>query len=349
MKASDSGAAPPIQAFRMLLRVYPQRLRATYGADLLEAFEDAWREEAAGASPFRRMRFWLHLIRDAIRVAAGEPRYPQAAAPAPSRVLAALCADARYALRSLAKQPGFAALVVIVLALGLGANAAVFNALHAVVIQPLPYAGGERLLRIFEYDGDTPQRNYVTAPSFLGWRENMRTLDRVAALYSYRQTGADFTGGDKPERLRTLRVSSGYLRAYGATPSMGREFSRDEERGDTDTAFVSHRFWRTRLQTAPDVLGRRITLDGTPYTIVGVAPEGFSDAVAGPVDVWLNLDLERSREMTGNWYLTVIGRLAPGANVTQARHEAERVERALEDQLAGLSGHHPISFRCART
>lgn len=334
----------PAWAFRMLLRMYPERLRSSYGADILEAYEDAWLEEAAGRSALRGASFWLRLTGDALRVRlSGGTARDQSLAGNGERApwTASVLADTRYAFKALAKRPGYAALVVTMLALGIGANAAVFNALHDVVIRPLPYENAERLVRIFEFDGATPERNYVTAPTFFGLRDGMRSLDGLAALYTYRETGADYTDGDRPERIRTLRVSSGYLRVYGTAPFIGREFKRDEERADVGGVFVSHHFWQTRLGGAHDVLGRRLTLDGAAYDIIGVAPEGFVDAVAGPVDAWLNLDLERWREAPGNWYLTLIGRLAPERQLMVARDESERVERALEEQLPGLEDHHP--------
>jgi len=334
---------PPRRAFGVLLRAYPRRFRARYEADLLEAFEDAWHAEAEGATLPARLRFWLRQLRDAARGGAAAMLEPAAGPPgrrAHAGLASALAADARNALRALAKQPGFTALVVATLAVGIGANAAVFHALHAVVIRPLPYPESSRLVRLFEYYGTDPARSYVTAPSFLGWREHMRSLDRIAAVYTYRETGADYTDGEQPERLRTLRVSGGYLGVYGSAPFLGRELSREDERAGADVVLVSYDFWKTRLGGAGDVLGRRLTLDGQPHTVVGVAPRGFRDPLAGRVDAWLNLDLEKTRESTGNWYLTVVGRLAPGTAMALAREEAERVERSVERRLAGLEGHH---------
>ena len=340
-QSADTGA--PGWAFRAVLRVYPDRIRSRYGADILETLEDAWTEEVAQASALRKAGFWLRLLWDALRAGASraDSRPPALQDGGSASWRASLLVDARYALKSLAKQPTFAALVVTMLALGIGANAAVFNALHAVVIRPLPYAGAERLVRIFEFDGPTPERHYVTAPTFLGLRDGMRSLEGLAALYTYRETGADYTDGDRPERIRTLRVSSGYLDVYGSAAFLGREFTKQEERGDVDGALVSHQFWQTRLGGAHDVLGSRVNLDGAPYRVIGVAPEGFVDAVAGPVDVWLSLDLEAERDTPGNWYLTLIGRLAPEAGLAVARDESERVERATEERLPGLEDHHP--------
>ena len=245
MSGRPATAGAPGWGFRALLRIYPQQIRSRYGADLLETFKDAWSEEVAGANALRRAGFWLRLGWDALRVRASRRAESQPASSRQSErasLRASLFADTRYAFKSLAKQPSFAALVVTMLALAIGANAAVFNALHAVVIRPLPYEASERLVRIFEFDGPTPERNYVTAPTFLGLRERMQSLDGLAALYTYRGTGADYTDGDRPERVRTLRVSSGYLEVYGTAPFLGREFTPDEERTDVDGAVVSHRF-----------------------------------------------------------------------------------------------------------
>ena len=236
--------------------------------------------------------------------------------------------DVRYALRSIAGAKRFAAIVIATLALGIGANTAVFSVLNAVVLQPLPYDQPERLVRVYldlSYNG-----GFWPAPALVALREQSRSVD-LGFLYTYAPEGADLTDLAQPERVQVLRVSADYFGVLRARPVLGRVFERSEERGDARVAVVSERIWRTYLDAAPDVAGRPLSLNGIVFTVIGVLPDGFDDPLAPGVGVWTPTGLvpnERGNSW-GNHYLSAIGRLRPGVTLAQARTELDTLTAAL--------------------
>jgi putative ABC transport system permease protein len=228
--------------------------------------------------------------------------------------------DVRYAVRTLRRSPAFTLVAVTTLALGIGANTAVFSVLHAAVLRPLPYDGSERLVRIYQTVGGADST--LDGPSVTALRDRSRTLD-VAALYTYSVEGADLTGGPQPERVQTLRVSADYFRVLRVRPAVGRVFGAAEERRESRVAVVSARIWRSHLGSAPDAAGRFLTLDGVPHRITAVLPVGFDDPLQPGVDVWTALDMAAvAKSDLGNFWLTVLARLRPGATLEQAQAEA---------------------------
>jgi putative ABC transport system permease protein len=259
-----------------------------------------------------------------------------------------LAHDVRAAWRSVRARPAFAAIVMATLAVGLGANAAVFGLLDAVVLKPLSYAEPERLVRLYQYSRENPaETTYLTEPSFTHLAEHARTLD-VAGLYTYDVEGVDITDGDRPERIRALRTTPDYFDVLGVAPVHGRVFDADEararadedvlgsERTGTSVAVVSESLWRRRLGGAGDAVGRTITLDGVAHTVVGVLPAAHRDPLTSDVDVWLPLPLRSAGFEDWEWdnhWLSAIARLAPGVTREQAQAELER----LSGLQAGIS------------
>jgi putative ABC transport system permease protein len=231
--------------------------------------------------------------------------------------------DVRYAVRGLRRTPTFTVVAVATLALGIGANAAVFGVLHAAVLRPLPYDEPGRLVRIYQTVGGADST--LDGPSVTALRDRSRTLD-VAALYTYSVEGADLTGGPQPERVQTLRVSSDYFRVLRVRPALGRVFGRAEEHRESRVAVVSARIWRSHLGSAPDAAGRFLTLDGVPHRITAVLPDGFDDPLQPGVDVWTALDMAAvAASDLGNFWLTVLARLRPGATLEQAQAEVATI------------------------
>jgi putative ABC transport system permease protein len=238
-----------------------------------------------------------------------------------------LVQDLKYAVRSLAKAKQFALIVIATLALGIGANTAVFGVLNAVVLRPLPYDEAERLVRVYQSLGGTD--NYLPRPAALAFREHSRTLD-VAVLYNYSAQGVDLTDRDRPERVRSLPVSADYFRVLRVSPALGQVFERADERATSRVAVVSDRIWREHLGGAPDAAGRILPLNGVPHRVVAVLPAGFADPLEPDVDVWTPADL--SAAAGNSWYndyLTLIARLRPGATVTQAQAELATLSAGL--------------------
>jgi predicted permease len=228
--------------------------------------------------------------------------------------------DVRYAVRSIAGAKKFAALVLATLALGIGANSAVFSVLNAVVLQPLPYEEADRLLRVYQSRGEGDQ--YWPRPALLALRQQSRTVD-VAAIYTYAPEGADLTHRDRTERVQMLRVSADYFRVLRIRPQLGRLFERADERNNSRLIVISERIWREYFAASTDVEGRPLVLGGVPHTITGVLPAHFDDPLVAGVDIWrpANLEPDDSDNAWQNNYLSLVGRLQPGVTLAEARAE----------------------------
>ena len=247
----------------------------------------------------------------------------------------ALWQDVRYGARTLRWSPGFTAVAVITLALGVGANTAIFTVVNAVMLRPLPFAEPNRLVRFWESNPGKGWPTFsVSHPTFLDWRNQSRSFERMAA-----HTGAGFTltSAGSPEIARASAVTEGFLPVLGTTPSLGRNFRPDEDRpgGHTQVAIVTHGFWQRRLAANPSVLGTTLTLDGRPFEIVGVLPPSFS--WIRPLDLLVPLAPDPSRSRSDH-RLLVIGRLTPGVSLEQARSEMDGIAAQLARQFPESNG-----------
>jgi len=245
--------------------------------------------------------------------------------------------DVKYALRSVAASKKFAAIVVVTLALGIGANTAVFGVLNAVVLRPLPYDHPERLVRVYHSAGGD-DNSYMTGLAAVAYREQSKTLD-FAILYTYSVEGADLTDRPVPERVRVLPVSADYFRVLGVRPVVGQIFARADERPNQRLAVVSTRIWRKYLDGAADAAGRLLQVNGTPYQVVAVLPDGFDDPLESGVDMWVPLNTQPGGPNSfDNYYLSAIGRLKPGASVEQAKAELATIASGMQtNRPAGTS------------
>jgi len=227
--------------------------------------------------------------------------------------------DFKYAVRSLVAAPRFAAVVIITLALGTGANTAVFSVLNAVVLTPLPYEEPEQLVRVYHSSGD--DNGYLTGLAAVDYRNRSRTLD-IAITYTYSPQGADLTSSAAPERVRTMPVSADYFRVLRVHPILGQTFDRADERANAHVAVISERIWRKYLDGRADAAGQLLSLDGVPHRVVGVVPDDFDDPLESEVDVWTSLNLQPGDPNTfDNYYLSIVARLKPGVGVERAQAE----------------------------
>ena len=257
-----------------------------------------------------------------------------------------LLRDLRTALRALRKRPGFSSVVILTLALGIGANTAVFSVLNGVLLKPLPYPDSQELVRIYQLweDGETGERqydfNYVTGLDYLDYRAQTEVFDGVAAFYSYREMGADLTGGDRPERIVRMPISSGFFEILGVPPARGRSFTPAEEREGIPLAVISHGLWQRFFAGAPDAVGRSLELDGVVHEVIGVMPAGFQGPLGRQVEAWTpeNLDPAASRNTRANHYLSVVARLAPGVTLRQAQDRMDVVTRAIAEEVSSEEG-----------
>jgi putative ABC transport system permease protein len=221
----------------------------------------------------------------------------------------------RYALRALAKNPGFAAVAIITLALGIGANTAIFSVVNSVLLQPLSYPEPNRLV---ELEGTSPQGNFdaTSIPKFNAWRDQTQVFDSVAA-YDFAGPGINLTGGDRPEQLKGIRVSKDYFRVFGAPMALGRTFSADEDRpGGPAVAVISNGLWRSRYGSDPGIINRTIDLGGESYSVIGVLGPTFTSDP--PSDIWLPLKPDPNSVDQGH-YLRGTARLKPGITLAQAQ------------------------------
>jgi len=248
-----------------------------------------------------------------------------------------LAHDVRYALRSLGASPGFVLVAVVTLGLGIGATSTVYSVVKAVLLQPLPYAEPERVVRIFDTAPTIPEFA-LTPANFLDYREAARAFDAFAI---YHRGDAEISMGESPERVSGMLVSSGFFRVVGIEPMLGRGFTREEETpANSRVAILSERFWDARYQRDPDVVGAKLVVDGEPHTIVGVAPARLKH-VGGrfrslphgtTVDIWRPFAFADA-PMRFAHYLNGIARLAPGVTVAQAEAEMNVIAERLETNI----------------
>jgi len=228
--------------------------------------------------------------------------------------------DLKYAVRSIVTAPKFAAVVIVTLALGIGANTAVFGVLNAVVLKPLPYDEPEQLVRVYHSSaGDTG--GYLTGLAAIGYRDHSRTLD-IGVTLTYSVLGADLTGRGEAERVTALPVGADYFRVLRARPLLGQPFDRADERRDANVAVVSERIWRKYLDGRSDAIGQLLPLNGVPHRVVAVLPDDFDDPLQSDVAVWTPLNLQPGGPNSfGNYYLSIVARLKPGATIDGAQAE----------------------------
>lgn len=227
-----------------------------------------------------------------------------------------LAQDVRHAGRMMRRSPGFAATAVLAVALGIGANTAIFSVVNTVLLQPLSYPDPDRLVALRRSFPDGGAGDSTSIPKFVVWRDQTNVFSAVAA-YDFAGPGLNLTGGDRPEQVKGIHASSGYFSVFGAQPVLGRTYTGDEDRpGGPRVIVISHGLWRTRFGSDPTVIGRLIQVSGDPYEIVGVLGPTFRTDPA--VDVWLPLQADPNSTNQGH-YLRAAARLRPGVTVFQAQ------------------------------
>jgi putative ABC transport system permease protein len=236
--------------------------------------------------------------------------------------LAELVQDLRYGVRQLVKNPGYTAVAVLTLALGIGANSAVFTVVNAVLLRPLPYESPDRLAML--WSGADSRGGSTSALDFLSWREEARSFEGIAAMdpLSYALTGDGPT-----RRVRGSRVSANLFTVLKAPAELGRTFASGEDQpGAPHVAVLSHDFWKGYFGGDPRVIGRELRLDGEPYTVIGVGREGLT--FPNRSEVWTPLSFSPDELIPmarGSRYLVVMGRLRPGVTISAAQTELNRI------------------------
>ncbi len=224
-----------------------------------------------------------------------------------------LIQDVKYALRTLGKNPGFTAVALATLALGIGTNTAMFSVVYGVLLRPLPYPQPESIIRISGILGGRALRSGFTADAFDFWKEHRDPFGNIAASVG---TGFNLAGAGRAERIQALRVSPEFFGVFGVRPFLGRDFIPDDDRaGGPNVAVLNYGLWEEHFNDDSSAIGRSVSLDGTPYTVIGVMPRGF--ASIPPADLWTTIEPVRRGMGSGQNY-QIIARLKPGVSQRQA-------------------------------
>ncbi len=242
--------------------------------------------------------------------------------------MSTLLTDLRYGTRMLAKSPAWAAVAVLSLALGIGANTVIFSVLDATLLRPLPWPEPDRLVRLWESNAQRGWPRFsASGPNFVDWEARSRTFDRLAA-WQGRSFNLSAPGG--AERVGGGAASAGLFDLLGAHPALGRAFLPEEDRaGGGGVVVLGHDLWMNRLGGDPGLVGRAITLDGASHTVVGVLPAGFPWIGASDAIVPLGAEIDPRR---GHHILSVFGRLRRGVEIAAAQVEMETISRALAQE-----------------
>src|SRR5215510_3792249 len=247
----------------------------------------------------------------------------------------ALGQDLRYGARMLMKKPGFTLIAVATLALGIGANTAIFSVVNAVLLRSLPYPVSERLVWVSEY-----RPNFgimlISYPNFTDWCAQQKVFEHIGV---YRWGSFNLTSRGEPQRLRGLHMSADLFSALRVQAAIGRVFNNDEDSpGAPPVAVMSHRLWQSRFGADAGVIGRSITLDGRAYSVIGVMPADFTFPLHSNVDLWLPvgpLSGSSDWQNRGNHTVFGIGRLKPGVTLEQARAEMNASAKGPDQNSAG--------------
>ncbi|HEV2834519.1 MAG TPA: ABC transporter permease [Pyrinomonadaceae bacterium] len=249
--------------------------------------------------------------------------------------------DLRYALRNLLQQPAFSAVVVITLALGIGATTGIFSVVNTVLLRPLPYAHSDRLQVIWgNYRALNIERLRAKSAEYDDYAKQTQVFDAVAAYSNY---SFNVTGGLGPERIGAAYVSVNLFPMLEATPVMGRSFAADDP--DRRVVVLSYGFWQRRFGGSQQIINQQLSLDNESYTVIGVMPASFqfphpSFSGSEPAELWLPLSYtaEEVASRRGPYYLNVLGRLAPGVTVDQARAQMDALGHRFEREFRGYRG-----------
>jgi len=249
--------------------------------------------------------------------------------------------DLRYSLRVLARSPGFTLVAVVGLALGIGANSAIFTAMNAVLLRPLPYKQVDQLVMLWQvsqHSGDHEVK--VTGPDYIDWKDRNSVFQDIAAFGASAGLGLNLSGAGQPERISATPVTGNLFSVLGVMPALGRSFLLDEERrGSAPVCILSDGLWKRRFGSDPKIIGKAAILNGETWTVVGVMPEGFRFPQS--VDLWVpSMVRSISRSKHAQHYLGVIARLKPGVSLDHAQAEfdalAHRMELQYPETNAGL-------------
>ncbi len=331
--------------FRVLLRLCPKHLRRDYGREMEALFVECVERERRRRGPWHRRWSYARGLVDVVVFAAGarweqfrsRPLRLGQSLTRTTRRTPVIAHDLRGALRAMRAQPVMSSAIVVMLALGVGATTAIFSVVHGVLLKPLPFPEPDRIVQVF---GSNVSRGWaritLTEANFWDLHDQNTTLEAFGALSfdSFTMTGAGANAA--PERVSGGKVTTGVFRSLGVRPVAGRLFETGEDlpgRGES-LALLSHRLWTRGFAADPAVVGRSITLDGRPYTVIGVLPPGTPWLDVAEVFVPF---LRRANPNRGSFEYTGIARLKPGVTIDAALADLTAIARRLEASYPGTN------------
>ncbi len=240
--------------------------------------------------------------------------------------------DIRYAVRLLLKSPGFTAVAVLTVALGVGPNTAIFSMINAVLLRPMPYRNADRIVMLWEtWKARGFDQLPVSGPTFLDWKRESHSFEDMSPAFTIPEYGFNVTAGGEPERAQAGKAAAGFFSVMGVVPALGREFFPEEDRpGGRPAVLLSHSFWQRRFGADRGILGRPIGLDGISYNVVGVLPSEVDSLTK--VDLWIPIGVDLATQSRGNHNFGIMGRLKPGITVAQAQAEMDSIGLALQQR-----------------
>ena len=307
--------------YDLLLALYPADFRARYGRAIRDFHRD--RVDVARVAGDSMLALWISITIDTLQSAAAERARTFISG---DTTMGSLFQDLRYALRGLARRPAFACMVIATIALGVGANAAIFSVVDGILIRPLPYPDAGRLVTF----GHEPPQWLTSDPNFLDYHRDVHSLDGLAA---YVNREATLTTDDNPQRIRAVRASEDFFPVLGVRPLIGRVFAADEYTPRVAQVVVlSYSLWQRDFGGDRSIVGRSVRIEGVPRTVIGVMPPQFEFPEAR-TDLWMPLprfNPDSLGDRAGN-YLFMVGRIKPGLSIDRVRSEANAVARRIMD------------------
>jgi predicted permease len=248
--------------------------------------------------------------------------------------MSTLLQDLRFGLRMLAKNPGFTAVAVLTLALGIGANTAIFSVVNAVLLRPLPFPRPDRIVQVMRLYEDGTKEPAVSVPALRYWQSRNEVFDHLAA-YQFFTGGFNLSHGNQPEVIPGIHVSAGFFQVLGVKPLLGRTFSTEEDvPGGPAVVVMSNRLWRSRFGAAPDLVGKTITMDNESVTVIGIMPEVFE--FPSRAELWAPLRLPATSQDPANDY-NCIGRLKAGVTRKSAQAQMNLLQHQFNREYSALS------------
>ena len=324
-----------MNVYRLLLHLYPAGFRERFGADLEDLFRDKYRAAAARGGAAVAV-FWVRIIRDAVITAIAERFTPSQVFPERGPLMEGLFQDIRFAARMIVRRPALSIVIILTLALGIGANTAIFSLVNTVLLASTPYREPDRLVNIREQQPErSPRGRPVRPANFFEWKDRATSFEDVAWTRDWIPT---LTGdGGEPATIIAYRFSHNLLPLLGVQPALGRGFTmQDDTPGSPRVVLLSDKLWHRRYAADPGVLGRTVMLDGEPHTVVGVMGPEFT--YEQRTELWVPIALTpQQRENRVNGFLRLVGRLKPGVSEEQAQRELASLYEDLARRYPGTN------------